>query len=472
MTMEGIGLATEPTQLITGLFALIPVPVAIADEGGRVVLANSAFTDLFEGIQNIQSIPHHEVEVSGRGIYELQTVPLNDQGMKIVYVTEISNEVQLRRQLVHLEKMAAIGRLVSGVAHELNNPLAGILGYAQLVAREELQPSTHRMVQVILAQAERAEKIVHTFLSLAAKTEPKRIPFDLNDTLCKVIQLRELQEAVENIVVTTDLSNDLPFAWGDPHQIEQVFLNLIVNAEHAIVDAQRRPGSIHVTTSVEGGRLQVTVADNGSGIHARDMAQIFDAFFTTKAENRGTGLGLSICSEIVKDHGGDLYALSTYGTGSTFTLELPFRATIRPEAVPPACALEGKFLRGKQILVIDDEIHITELVFDVLTRQGAGIDVANSGAEALEQIKNKNYDVILCDQRMPGLSGQRLFGVVAALNPEIRHRFLFVTGDVVNAQTKAFFAETGVQYIRKPFRLHELIDAIELLVSRTQPLGS
>jgi len=298
------------------------------------------------------------------------------------------------------------------------------------------------------------------------------MPFDLNDTLCKVIQLRELQEAVENIVVTTDLSNDLPFAWGDPHQIEQVFLNLIVNAEHAIVDAERRPGSIHVRTFVEGGRLQVTVTDNGSGIHARDMAQIFDAFFTTKAENRGTGLGLSICAEIVKDHGGDLYALSTYGTGSTFTLELPFRAAIRPEAVPPARALEGNFLSGKQILVIDDEVHITELVFDVLTRQGAGIDVANSGAEALERIKNKNYDVILCDQRMPGLSGQRLFGVVAALDPEIRHRFLFVTGDVVNAQTKAFFAEAEVQYIRKPFRLHELIDAIEGLVNRKQLPGS
>jgi signal transduction histidine kinase len=304
--------------LITGLFALIPVPVAIVDDGGRVV-SNSAFTDLFEGIQNIQSIPHHEVEICGRGIYELQTVPLNDQGMTIVYATEVSNEVQLRRQVVHLEKMAAIGRLVSGVAHELNNPLAGILGYAQLVAREELQPSTHRMVQVILAQAERAERIVHNFLSLAAKTEPKRIPFDLNDTLCKVIQLRELQEAVENIVVTTDLSNDLPFAWGDPHQIEQVFLNLIVNAEHAIVDAQRQPGSIHVTTSVEGGRLQVTVADNGSGIHARDMAQIFDAFFTTKSENRGTGLGLSICSEIVRITAATSTPLSTGGMAHVYS---------------------------------------------------------------------------------------------------------------------------------------------------------
>ena len=471
MTREGTGLASDSTPLVTSLFALIPVPVAIVDDGGRVVLANSAFTDLFQGIQSIQSIPHHELEVPGRGTYELETVPLNEQGLKIVYAAEITNEVQLRRQVVHLEKMAAIGRLVSGVAHELNNPLAGILGYAQLVTRCELEPSTRRMVDVILAQAERAGKIVQNFLSLAAKTEPKRTAFNLNDTIRSVIQLREYQEAVDNIVITSDLSEDLPFAWGDPHQMEQVFLNLVINAEDAIDDVRRRPGTIHVKTSVEGGRIQVTVADNGSGIHARDMARIFDPFFTTKEKQRGTGLGLSICAEIVKDHGGELYAWSTYGMGSTFTLEMPIRHEIEPEEIQPVRASQGQGLRGKQILVIDDEIHITELIFDVLARQGARIDLANSGVEALDQIKKKNYDVIVCDQRMPGVSGQRLYRLVESLNPELRHRFLFVTGDVVNAQTKRFFTQAGVQYIRKPFRIHELVDAIEALLNRSQLLG-
>jgi signal transduction histidine kinase/ActR/RegA family two-component response regulator len=472
MTREGTGLATDPTQLISSLFALIPVPVAIVDDGGRVVLSNSSFADLFQGIQNIQAIPHHELELPGRGTYELETVPLNDQGLKIVYASEITNEVQLRRQVVHLEKMAAIGRLVSGVAHELNNPLAGILGYSQLVSRCDLEPSTRRMVEVILTQAERAGKIVQNFLSLAAKTEPKRIGFNLNDVIRNVVQLREYQEHVDNIVVTTDLSPDLPYGWGDPHQMEQVILNLIVNAEDAIADAHRRPGAIHVKTAVEAGHIQVTVTDNGSGIHARDMARIFDPFFTTKEKQRGTGLGLSICAEIVKDHGGELYAWSTYGSGSTFTLELPIRHEIEPEEVQPVRVSQGQCLRGKHILVIDDEIHITELMFDVLARQGARIDLANSGVEALEQIKNKNYDVIICDQRMPGVSGQRLYRLVEALNSELRQRFLFVTGDVVNAQTKRFFMQTGVQYIRKPFRIHELVDAIETLLSRTQPLGS
>ncbi|HEY2384551.1 MAG TPA: ATP-binding protein [Terriglobia bacterium] len=474
MTREGTAtaVATDSTQLITSLFALIPVPVAIVEQDGRVVLANSAFSDLFQNIQNVQLLPQHELEVAGRGTYELETVPLNDHGMKIVYAAEITNEVQLRRQMVHMEKMAAIGRLVSGVAHELNNPLAGILGYAQLLSRCDLDSSARRMVDVILSQAERSGKIVQNFLSLAAKTEPRRAAFDLNDAIRSVMQLRAYRENVENISITTDLAEDLPCGWGDPHQMEQVILNLVVNAEDAIGDVHRRPGSIHIKTSVEGGHLQMTVVDNGSGIQARDMARIFDPFFTTKDRHRGTGLGLSICAEIVKDHEGELYAWSTYGFGSTFTLELPIRQQAEPEPAPEARTSQGTGLRGKQILVIDDEIHITELIFDVLARHGARVDLANSGVEALDHIKSKSYDVIICDQRMPGVSGQRLYRLAESLNPELRRRFLFVTGDVVSAETKRFFTQAGVQFIRKPFRIHELVDAIEGLLNRTQPLGS
>lgn len=473
MTMEAAARGADPTHLIGSLFALIPIPVAIVDEAGGVVLANSAFRDLFQNVANIQAMPQHELEVPGRGVYELEQVPLNDNGLKIAFATDITKEVHLRRQMIHMEKMSAIGRLVSSVAHELNNPLAGILGYAQLVSRsEQLDASTRRMADVILAQAERAGKIVQNFLSLAAKTKPQRIPFDLNDTIRSVIQLREFQQKVDNIVVTAGFSDDLPFAWGDPNQVEQVILNLIVNAEDAIKDAQRKPGSIHVRTFMEGGRIHMTVADNGSGIHARDMARIFDPFFTTKNKGRGTGLGLSICSEIVKDHGGELYAWSTHGTGSTFTLELAIRNRIEPEQSLPVPASPGHSLREKQILVIDDEIHITELIFDVLVRHGAHVDLANSGSDALERIQKKMYDVIICDQRMPGVSGQRLFRLASAVNADLTHRFLFVTGDVVNAQTKRFFAQSGVQFIRKPFRINELVESVEGVLNRTRPQDS
>jgi signal transduction histidine kinase/ActR/RegA family two-component response regulator len=472
MTREGASLALDPVQLINSLWALLPVPIAIVDDNGEIILANSSFSDTFAGVRSLQSLLQHELEIQGRGIYEIETVPLNDQGMKIAYAVDIGNEVQLRRQIVHMEKMAAIGRLVSGVAHELNNPLAGILGYAQLAIRSNLDTATQRMVEVILTQAERAGKIVQNFLSLAAKTEPTRVAIDLGEIVRNVARLREYQDTLDSISVKLELSEDLPQAAGDPGQIEQVLLNLVVNAEDAIADAERVPGLIQIRTALEGGRIQLSVTDNGGGIHARDMARIFDPFFTTKDKNRGTGLGLSICAEIVKDHGGELYAWSTYGSGSTFTIELPVGHGMAQEEVKPANAGEGKLLRDKSILVIDDEAHITELMFDVLARHGARVELASSGMEGLEHLKQKTYDVIVCDQRMPGLSGQRLYRLVESLNPELQHRFLFVTGDVVNPQTKQFFMQVGVQFLRKPFRIQDLVDAIEKVLIRNQPQGS
>jgi two-component system cell cycle sensor histidine kinase/response regulator CckA len=406
------------SELVSRLFALLPVPVAVVEHDGRILLSNSAFSDLFQDIESIDALPRHELELSGHGTYELETVPLNDQGMKIVYAAEITNEVQLRRQVAHMEK------------------------------------------------------IIQSLLSLTAKTEPGHVAFDLNDSVRNVVQLRD-QESVD-ISITADLAEDLPYAFGDPHQMEQVILNLIANAEDAIADAQRKPGSIEVRTFVEGGRIHMTVVDNGSGIHARHMARIFDPFFTTKEKLQGSGLGLglSICAEIVKDHRGELYAWSRYGAGSTFTLELPVRHDVEPKQIRPVCRSQGEVLRGKQILVIDDDVRITELIFDVLARQGARIDILNSGVRAIETIKQKNYDAIICDHRMPGFSGQRLYRLVESLNPELRHRFLFVTGDVVSAQTKRFFSHAGVQYIRKPFRVQELLETVEGLLSRSQLPGS
>lgn len=472
MTREGTGRAADPIQLLSSLFSLLPVPVAIVDDQGTIVLANSSFSETFAGAQNLQHLSQHELEVLGRGTYEIETVPLNDQGLKIAYAVNITNEVQLRQQIVHMEKMAAIGRLVSGVAHELNNPLAGILGYAQLAARSDLDAPTRRMVDVILTQSERAGRIVQNFLSLASKSEPRRIAFRLNDVVRNVVQLREYEVSVDDITVRLDLSEDLPAGTGDPSQIEQVLLNLVVNAEDAITQVQGRSGIIQIRTTLEEGRIQLSVTDNGSGIRAGDMAKIFDPFFTTKGKNSGTGLGLSICAEIVKDHGGELYAWSTYGGGSTFTLELPVSQVVQEEKSGPAAAGGGESLRGKSILVIDDEIHITELIFDVLVRHGANIEVASSGLKALERLKQGSYDVIVCDQRMPGLSGQRLYRLVESLNPKLQHRFLFVTGDVVNPHTKRFFLQEGVQYLRKPFRIQELVEAIEGVLIGNQLQGS
>ncbi len=464
MTKDGATLAVDPSSLIGNLFALLPIPVAVVDVRGEIVMSNSTFNDFFPETKNINRLPRYEVQVEGRATFDFDTVPLTDQGLSIFIGRETTSERQLRHQLVHMEKMGAIGRLVTGVAHELNNPLAGIVCYAQLLSRGDLDPSAIRMVEVLRAQAERAGKIVQNFLSLATKTEPERRPFALNGLIKNVLSLREYDHSVRDIVVSSELSPDLPNAAGDSGQIEQVLLNLIVNAEEAVQELHDRVPEIQVRTEALGNKIRLEVTDNGSGIHSRDMNRIFDPFFTTKNSadgGGGTGLGLNICAEIVKDHGGELYAWSNHGAGSTFTMELPVEpAEIHVEA-PPERSNAGALVRGKSIMVIDDEVTITELIDDLLSRYGAKVDFFNCGAQAFDHLCVKSYDAIVCDQRMPGVNGQSLYRMVESLDPEMARRFLFVTGDVLNDRTKQFFAQTGARYLRKPFRLDDLLRAIE-----------
>ena len=325
MAQEGATLAVDTSSLISSLFALLPVPAAVIDTHGNIVLANSTFNDFFPKTTSVNQMPHHAVPVNG-SLFDFDTVPLSDDGLYIFLGRDTSTEEQLRQQLVGMEKMGAIGRLVSGVAHELNNPLAGIVGYAQLLSRANLDPSTSRMVSVLQTQAERAGSIVQNFLNLATKTRPEKKSFDLNGVVADVLSLREYDHKVHNIVASPELELDLPKVLGDIGQIEQVILNLLVNAEDAVRVALDGTGEIVIRTTALNDRVRLEITDNGNGIQKQDMNRIFDPFFTTKDKSNstgGVGLGLNICAEIVKDHGGELYAWSTLGSGSTFTMELP-----------------------------------------------------------------------------------------------------------------------------------------------------
>ena len=464
MTKDGAALALDKSSLISSLFALLPVPVAIIDSHGQVVLANSTFNDFFPETTNVNQMPHHKVPVHGPTTFDFEKVPLSDEGLSIFVGRETTTEEQLRQQLVHMEKMGAIGRVVSSVAHELNNPLAGIVGYAELLSRAELDASTQRMVAVLRNQAERAGRIVKNFLNLAAKTPPVKRVFDLNNVIGRVLQLREYDQSVRDIVVLPDLDPDLPKVVGDAGQVEQVVLNLLINAEDAVMAVQDEIGEIQIRTLVVNNRVRLEVADNGSGIRPQDMNRIFEPFFTTKSEVRstgGTGLGLNICDDIVKDHGGELYAWSTPGTGSTFTMEIPVPNQTESFEIPDSQPSQGNSIRGKSIMVVDDEVTITELIDDFLGRLGAEVEFFNSGAAAFDRLSVKSYDAIVCDQRMPGVNGQSLYRMVEALDPDLARRFVFVTGDVLSDATRQFFRQTNAHHLRKPFRLEELQQAIE-----------
>ena len=457
MTKDGTALALDSAQLISSMFALLPVPVAIMDDRGRLLLANSSFSDTFQGLANISIDSQREIEVIGRGTFQIQALPLNEQGFKVVFATEVSDQARLHKQISHLEKMAAVGRVLTGVAHELGTPLADIASYAILMERANLTPEVRLMVGNMLTKAERATCLVQNLLTLAGITAPKRVSVDLNAVVRETLDRRGRRQRMGQFEVTLDLDSNLPKAVGDPAQIEQVVLALLINAEDSIADAQnRRPGSIQIRSCVRTGRIQLHVCDNGYG---RDAAHIF--------ESNENGVGLNICAEIVKDHGGELYAWSSYGGGSSLTLELP---TYLQDS--EAGAGLGRCLRGKNVVVVDDEIHIAEFVYDVLTRHGARVEIANSGSEAYEKIRNRHFDLIVCDQHMPGLSGQSLYRLLESGDPGSSGRFLFMTGDVAAADNRQFYAQNGIQILRKPFRIQELLESVEQLFNRNQQPGS
>jgi signal transduction histidine kinase/ActR/RegA family two-component response regulator len=455
MTKDGTALALDSAQLISSMFALLPVPVAIMDDRGRVLLSNSSFSEIFQGMASISTDPQHEVEVVGRGTFQLQTLPLNDHGFKFVFATDVSDQAQLRKQITHLEKMAAVGRVLTGVAHELGTPLADIASYAILVERSNLTPEVQYMVGSMLTKAERATCLVQNLLTLAGITAPKRVSVDLNAIVREIVERRGRRQRIGQFDVTLELDSNLPKAIGDPAQIEQVVLGILLNAEASIANVQNRPGSIQIRTCVRTGRIQLHVCDNGYG---RDAARIF--------ESNENGVGLNICAEIVKDHGGELYAWSSYDGGSTLTLELP----VYLQDSETGAGL-GRCLRGKDVMVVDDEVHITEFVYDVLTRHGARVVIANSGSQAYEKMRSKHFDLVVCDQHMPGLSGQSLYRLVESGDPSAPERFLFITGDVV-ASNRQFYAQNGAHFLRKPFRIQELLEAVDHLFSRNQQQGS
>jgi CheY-like chemotaxis protein len=280
---------------------------------------------------------------------------------------------------------------------------------------------------------------------------------DVNEVLRNVVHSHECRQSGAGIHFIVDCADALPSVSAGRDEIEHVLSVLVTNAEDAIGTNPDRPGQIHLKTAVLGSCIQVTVTDNGRGIHWREMASLFG--------DESDDSHLTACAEIVKDAGGDLYAWSRYGNGSIFTLDLPIHVEASEQDVS---GLKG--LQGKRILVIDDEAQISTLMCDMLKQQGAKIDLANSGRQAFEQIKATQYDLCICDQRMADLSGEGLYRSLESTNPELRSRFLFVTGDVLNDETDDFFTQSGVHHIRKPFRSVELVAAAEQVLSQSQQL--
>ena len=365
-----------------------------------------------------------------------------------------------RYQMLQAEKMAALGQTISGVAHELNNPLATILSWSERLAERNVDEKTRQGLEVILGEAERAARIVRNLLTFARKRQTTRAMVDLNQVVRETLALRAYEQKVSNIQVVEALATGLPEVFVDGHQIKQVLLNLIINAEQACLGANGR-GTIVVRTmhDIDRGSAVLEVNDDGPGIPEDRQGKVFDPFFTTKEVGQGTGLGLTVAYAIAREHGGRIWLESKKGQGASFFVELPISGQhLNPPAARAAqqpISLEA--FKDLRVLVVEDEPALAQAVSEALGDAGFKVDRASDGEEGLTRLTEANYDLIVCDLKMPRIDGMQFYRAMAAATPALARRVIFVTGDVAGTDAERFLEETGCRWLSKPFRLGDLL---------------
>jgi signal transduction histidine kinase len=366
-------------------------------------------------------------------------------------------------QLLQAEKMAALGQTISGVAHELNNPLATILSWAErLTQKQTLEPSVRRGLDTILSESERAARIVRNLLTFARKRQTTRAMVDVNQVVRETLALRAYEQRVSNIEIIDALAAGLPLVFADGHQVQQVLLNLIINAEQAMLSANGR-GILVVRTWHDAERETVIleINDDGPGIPDELQPKIFDPFFTTKDVGQGTGLGLTVAYAIVQEHAGRIRLESRSGRGASFYVELPVTGGKLPEA-PAGLGRQQPLeaVAGASVLVVEDEAPLAAAVTDALRDAGYVVDHAADGEEALDRVKDQSFDLVVCDLKMPRVDGQSFYRSLAEAAPGLATRVLFVTGDVAGTDAETFLKESGCRWLEKPFRLGDLLRAV------------
>jgi len=372
----------------------------------------------------------------------------------------------LYHQLLQAEKLAALGQTISGVAHELNNPLATILTWAERLSQRPADDQTRKGLETILAESERAAKIVRNLLTFARKRHTTRAMVDLNQVVRETLALRSYEQRVSNISTIEALAAGLPQAFADPHQIQQVLLNLVINAEQAMIAAHGR-GTLIVRTwhDPERDAVILEVTDDGPGVPEEVQPKIFDPFFTTKEVGKGTGLGLTVAYAIVQEHGGRITIKSAVGRGASFAVELPVGAGSLQPALPRPPEHAAGAVAGSTVLVVEDEAALGAAVAESLQDAGFVVDRANDGLEALDRVRQRHFDLIICDLKMPHVGGMEFYRELETMKPEMTRRVMFVTGDVAGTDAERFLEETGTRWLAKPFRLKDLLRAARDMVT-------
>jgi signal transduction histidine kinase/CheY-like chemotaxis protein len=387
-----------------------------------------------------------------------QKIPLLDEdgevdriltvGIDISALKAAQAQIERQQQALHQsEKLTALGSLLAGVAHELNNPLSVVVGQTMLVEDQVDDPEIGARLTKVREAAERCGRIVKTFLAMARQRTPERRKVHLNQTIEDALRLVAYGLHSGGVAVDRDLAEDLPLVSGNPDELTQVFTNLLVNAEQALSDIDTNRRITVRTRSTDGRSVVADIIDTGPGIPDDVRDRIFEPFFTTKPVGAGTGIGLSVCRGIVLAHGGTIDVTSG-PEGTTFRLRLPID-TSQDDEVAPA-ATPAAMPDARRILVVDDEPDVADTIAEILETAGHDVEIAHGGLAALEALRRRDFDLIVSDLRMPDLDGRGLWERAERLRPGLSDRFLFITGDTLSPLAREFLVDGDRPHLEKP----------------------
>jgi PAS domain S-box-containing protein len=422
------------------------------------------------------------IGIMGISTREARVYSSNDESMMVAVGRQLATTIEkvrlyeetcrayedLRKtqeQLLQSEKMSAVGQLIAGVAHELNNPLTAILGYAQLLESEGLNDRATDFVRKLFKQAQRTHRVVQNLLSFARQRTPQKQEVDLRKIVDETLALRDYDLKVNNILLERETATEVPSVTADPHQLEQVFLNIINNAVDAILEGGKG-GRLKVRIHCTDGQVRVEFLDSGVGI--KDPNRIFDPFYTTKTVGKGTGLGLSICYGIIKEHGGDITAHNRPEGGAVVEVRLPASGRV----IEPEPAIAGSkretALEGR-VLLVEDEEAVLEFERDVLAGAGAQVVALINVEEAKSRLRAETFDAVIMNGRMPGgwsaIDAHRWVGVAC---PGLEKKMLFTFSTIAETETRNYLLANGIASLVKPFEVVDLISQARRLLQKTQ----
>jgi PAS domain S-box-containing protein len=428
-------------------------------------IAGEQTIDVFEATGLCKDGTRIDFEVSSRFIQYKQMPAMLGIARDITQRKKAEEErKELEAKAQFASRMATVGQMASGIAHEINNPLTSVIGFSQLIMEKDASSEMKRYLELINEGSQRVAGIVNRLLIFSQQRKPERVYTDVNELISSTLDLRGYSLETSNIRVTTQLESKIPKTMLDRNQMQEVFLNIIINAEKEMKSAHRR-GKLSIRTESMDNVIRVYFKDDGPGIPKNNLDKIFDPFFTTREVGEGTGLGLSICHGMIIEHGGQIYVESEPGKGATFIVELPVVAEQTVTNLDEPASVNKKEVSSAKILVVDDEPAILKFLSAVLENEGHEVETVDNAKEALDRIKNERYRLILSDIKMPQMSGMELYESIQNIAQSLLKRVIFLSGDVIGTDTRDFLVRTKAPYIMKPFDKEHLINEVNRMLT-------